>query len=198
MSEHQDNSRDNRSEYRQDTVLEHEFDGIQEFDNRLPNWWLWLMWGSMVFALFYWLVFHTLELRETPQEHFETVMVAAQEAELARMAASGVNDETLLMMSEMSNKVTEGRALFVAHCVACHLDQGQGSVGPNLTDNVWIHGCRPMDMMKTVTDGVPAKGMPAWMNQLGPSRVQTVLAYVLTLKDTNVPGKAPEGEPCVE
>lgn len=198
MSEHQVNSRDNRSEYRQDTVLKHEFDGIQEFDNRLPNWWLWLMWGSMVFALFYWLVFHTLKLRDLPRDRFETVMLEAQEAELARMAASGVNDETLELMSEIPTKVTEGRALFVAHCVACHLDQGQGSVGPNLTDNAWIHGCKPMDMLNTVTNGVPAKGMPVWGNQLGPARVQTVVAYALTLRNTNVPGKAPEGEPCVE
>ena len=196
MSEHQDMSRDNRSEYKQDTVLKHEFDGIQEFDNRLPNWWLWLMWGSMVFSLMYWLVLHTLELRDLPIEQFETVMVKAQEVELARMAASGVNDETLWMMSERDNKVEEGRALFVAHCVACHLDQGQGSVGPNLTDSAWIHGCKPMDMLNTVTNGVPAKGMPAWMNQLGPSRVQTVVSYTLTLRDTNIPGKALEGEPC--
>ena len=198
MSEYQDTSRDNRSEYEQDTVLTHEFDGIQEFDNRLPNWWLWLMWGSMVFSLFYWLVIQTLDLRDLPQERFETVMLVAQEAELARMAASGINDETLLAMSAMPNKVTEGRELFVSHCVACHLDQGQGSVGPNLTDGVWINGCKPMDMLNTVTNGVPAKGMPAWMNQLGPSRVQTVVSYVITLRDTNVPGKAPEGELCGE
>jgi len=198
MSEHQDKSRDNRSEYRQDTVLTHEFDGIQEFDNRLPNWWLWLMWGSMLFALVYWLVFHTLDLRDDPQERFATEMLAAQEAEFARMEAAGIDDEALWMMSEMSNKVAEGRELFVAHCVACHLDQGQGSVGPNLTDNVWIHGCKPMDMLNTVNTGVAAKGMPAWLNQLGPSRTMAAVSYVLTLKDTNVPGKAPEGVPCVE
>ena len=81
---------------------------------------------------------------------------------------------------------------------ACHLDQGQGSVGPNLTDDFWIHGCKPMDLLNTVNNGVAAKGMPAWLNQLGPSRTMSAVAYVLTLKDTNVPGKAPEGEPCVE
>ena len=62
MSANQDNTRDNRADYRQDTVMAHEYDGIQEFDNRLPNWWMWIMWGSMIFALGYWLVFHTLHL----------------------------------------------------------------------------------------------------------------------------------------
>ncbi len=198
MSEHQEPTRDNREEYRQDTILTHEFDGIQEFDNRLPNWWLWIMWGSMVFALLYWLVFHTLELRDLPRADFETSMQVAQEAELARMAAAGMNDETLWAMSQMDTKVAEGREIFSKHCVACHLDQGQGMVGPNLTDNVWIHGCKPMDLLNTVYEGVAAKGMPAWLNQLGPTRAQSAVAYVLTLRNTNVPGKAPEGEPCVE
>lgn len=196
MSEFQNKPRDNQVEYVQDTVKEHVFDGIEEFDNKLPNWWLWIMYGSMVFALLYWIVFHTLEIRPLPREKFATEMQAAQEAELERMAKAGVNNETLVMMSEMPAKLAEGREIFVKHCVACHLDGGQGLVGPNLTDGVWIHGCQPMDMLKIVNEGVAAKGMPAWLNQLGPSRTQTVVSYVHTLRNTNVPGKAPEGEPC--
>lgn len=196
MTQENQNPRDNRAEYKQDTVLSHEYDGIQEFDNRLPNWWLWIMWGSMVFALFYWLTFHTLKLRPLPREKFEQVMLQAQEEQLARAAKAGVSNETLIMMSQVPTKVAEGRELFVKHCVACHLDKGQGLVGPNLTDGYWIHGCEPMQMLHTIQDGVAAKGMPAWMNQLGPTRTQTVLAYVLTLRDTNVPGKEPQGEPC--
>lgn len=196
MTEHMDNARDNREEYRQDTVMEHEYDGIQEFDNRLPNWWMWIMWGSMVFALFYWVVFHTLELRPLPVEKFDTVMLRAQEEQLARAEAAGISNETLMMMTGIPARVAEGRELWVKHCVACHLDQGQGSVGPNLTDGFWIHGCEPMQMLNVVREGVAAKGMPAWMNQLGPTRTQTVLAYVLTLRGTEVPGKAPEGNPC--
>ncbi|MBU2502946.1 c-type cytochrome [bacterium] len=196
MTEHMDNARDNREEYRQDTVMEHEYDGIQEFDNRLPNWWMWIMWGSMVFALFYWVVFHTLELRPLPVEKFDAVMLEAQEEQLARAEAAGISNETLMMMTGIPARVAEGRELWVKHCVACHLDRGQGSVGPNLTDGFWIHGCEPMQMLNVVREGVAAKGMPAWMNQLGPTRTQTVVAYVLTLRSTEVPGKAPEGNPC--
>ncbi|MFH2053586.1 MAG: cbb3-type cytochrome c oxidase N-terminal domain-containing protein [bacterium] len=196
MTEHMDNARDNREEYRQDTVMEHEYDGIQEFDNRLPNWWMWIMWGSMVFALFYWVVFHTLELRPLPVEKFDAVMLEAQEEQLARAEAAGISNETLMMMTGIPARVAEGRELWVKHCVACHLDRGQGSVGPNLTDGFWIHGCEPMQMLNVVREGVAAKGMPAWMNQLGPTRTQTVVAYLLTLRGTEVPGKAPEGNPC--
>jgi cytochrome c oxidase cbb3-type subunit III len=187
---------DNHDRDQQDMVTGHVYDGIEEFDNKLPNWWLTLLWGSIVFALGYWLVFQTLQLRDTPYVRFETEMLQAQEAELARMAEAGLSDESLLMMSEMSNKVADGREIWVKHCVACHKDQGQGDIGPNLTDAYWINGCTPLSMHDTVVNGVTTKGMPAWLNQLGPTRVQAVVSYVLTLRNTNIPDKAPEGEPC--
>ena len=196
MTENHKNSRDNRTEYHQDTVMDHEYDGIQEFDNRLPNWWMWIMWGSMIFALCYWIFFHTLGVGTLPRDRFAREMQAAQEVQLARALAAGIDNEFFVMMSQAPDKVAEGREVFVTHCVACHLDDGRGSVGPNLTDKYWIHGCEPMQMLKTINDGVAAKGMPAWQNQLGPSRVHAVLSYVLTIKDNNLAGKAPEGEPC--
>ncbi len=197
MSEFQDKPRDNQTEYVQDTVKEHVFDGIEEFDNKLPNWWMWLMYSSIVFALLYWIVFHTLEVRPLPREKFAQEMLEAQEAELARMEKAGVSNESLMLMVDIPAKMEEGRELWVKHCVACHLDDGRGLVGPNMTDNYWIHGCEPMDHLKVVYEGVAAKGMPAWLNQLGPSRSQAVVAYLQTLRGTNVEGgKAPEGELC--
>ncbi len=196
MSENKNLSPEKQDGYVQDTLKEHSFDGIQEFDNRLPNWWLGIMYGGIVFAVLYWIVFHTLSVQPMPHEKFAVEMAEAQEAALARMAESGLSDELLIALSETPDKVTAGRELYVKHCTACHLDQGQGLVGANLTDDVWIHGCAPMDMHATVSNGVATKGMPAWMNQLGPTRVQNVVAYILTLRDTNVTGKAPEGEPC--
>jgi cytochrome c oxidase cbb3-type subunit 3 len=97
-------------------------------------------------------------------------------------------------MSTLPERVSTGSQLFQKYCVVCHLEQGQGSVGPNLTDRYWINGGQPVDIHRTVTEGVPAKGMAAWGGQLGPQRVEAVVAYVLTLRDTEVPGKAPEGE----
>ena len=80
MSENQDIRRDNRAEYRQDTVMDHEYDGIQEFDNRLPNWWLWTLWGTIFFGVGYWLVFHTYGLAKSPLAKYEAEMAAGQRA----------------------------------------------------------------------------------------------------------------------
>jgi cytochrome c oxidase cbb3-type subunit III len=185
---------DPRPKDQPDTLRAHEFDGIQEYDNKLPNWWLWILYGSIVFALAYWVVFHTLHVGKLPRESFQKEMVAAAEAQLARMSAGGLTDESLRLMSTIPAKVAEGRKIFEQYCVVCHGDQGQGLVGPNLTDNYWIHGSKPLDHYRVVTSGVPAKGMAAWGNQLGPSRVETVVAYVLSIEGKNVPGKAPEGQ----
>ncbi len=183
----------NKSEYQADQVLEHDFDGIQEYDNRLPNWWLWILWGSVVFSVGYWLVFHTFELGKSPVQIYDAEMQAAAEAQLA--AGGSLDNEALVLMSGMPDKVSAGKDIFGKFCVACHLATGGGLVGPNLTDAYWIHGGEPMEMHKTVTDGVLAKGMAAWGNQLGPRGVEAVVAYVLTLRDSNVAGgKAPEGD----
>lgn len=179
---------------RQDTLREHSFDGIQEFDNRLPNWWLWILYGSIVFSIAYWILFHTLAVIPHPTGRYEADMRAAEEAQLARAAAGGVTNESLTLMSQMDDQVAAGRQHFQTYCVVCHLEQGQGSVGPNLTDEYWLHGGAPMDILKTVMDGVPAKGMAAWGGQLGPHRVEQAVAFVLSIRDTQVEGKAPEGE----
>ena len=178
-----------------DKIRDHTFDGIQEYDNKLPNWWLWTLHGAIVFALLYWLVVETIGVTDTPHAALQKEMVAAAEAQLARAEESGLSNESLRLMATVPARVAAGRDLFTTYCVVCHLDTGGGSVGPNLTDNYWIHGPEPMDHHRVVTNGVPAKGMAAWGNQLGPKRVESVVAYLLTLSGTNVPGgKAPQGE----
>ena len=177
----------------EDQVLEHDFDGIREYDNRLPNWWLFILYASIVFALGYWLFYHTVHAGRLPVARYEYEMGRAAEAQLAKASAGGLTEQSLLLMAQVPARVAEGQALFTQYCVVCHGAQGQGVVGPNLTDGAWIHGGRPLEIHKTVTDGVPAKGMAAWGRQLGPKRVEAVVSYVLTLRGTNAPGKGPEG-----
>ena len=186
------------SEQNQDQVREHTYDGIQEYDNQLPNWWLFILYASIVFSVGYWLVFHTFGVADLPVARYEQEMTAAREAQVARMAEMELTDETLEMMATVPSRVEQGREIFQTYCTVCHLEQGQGLVGPNLTDKYWIHGGEPLDIYDTVMNGVLDKGMAAWGNQLGPSRVQSVTAYVLTLRGTEVPGKAPEGDPYEE
>lgn len=183
------------SEERKDQVLGHDFDGIEEYDNRLPNWWLYILYGSIVFAVLYWAGFHTLPVGKLPPERYQVEMLKAAEVQLARMEGQELTDEALLLAASIPDRVAEGRKVFEQFCVVCHGARGEGSVGPNLTDRFWLHGPKPTNIHETVTHGVLEKGMAAWGNQLGPRRVMDVVGYVLSLKNTEVPGKEPQGEP---
>jgi len=181
--------------YQPDRVFEHDYDGIQEYDNRLPNWWLTILFASIVFAFGYWAYHQTFGAAPTMDERYQAEVTQAAEAQLARASGQEMTDEALLLMSQVPDRAAAGRQVFEQFCVVCHSQNGEGNVGPNLTDATWIHGGKPLEILKTVTDGVPDKGMVAWGNQLGPQRVQNVTAYVLTIKGKNLPGKAPQGEP---
>lgn len=182
------------SDYTADRIRAHDHDGIQEFDNRLPNWWLWILYGSVVFSLLYWIVYHTMSIMPHPTELLAAEQRAAEQAQVAAASTSAVTDEGLVLMATNATEVAAGKEIFNTYCVVCHLAEGQGLVGPNLTDEYWIHGGHPTDLHEIVMEGVPAKGMAAWGSQLGPTRVQQVVSFLLTIRHTNVAGKAPEGE----
>lgn len=168
----------------------HEYDGILEADNRLPRWWLGIFFASSVFAAGYWITYEQWRFASYPAEQYREQIAAA--------AASGegeITDELLRLLAADDEIVRRGRGVFETNCVVCHGSRAEGNIGPNLTDGVWIHGGGPIDIHRTVHEGVGARGMPAWGAALGPRSVQAVTAYLLTLRDTNVPGRAPEGEP---
>lgn len=180
-------------EYRPDTVLDHDFDGIQEYDNRLPNWWLWILWATIVFSVGYWLVFHTYGLAKLPIAAYDQEMDNAG-ATLADSSLRGLTTADLEAMAGDPAKLSAGKDVYVKNCQVCHLAEGQGLVGPNLTDDYWVHGGDALSIHNTVVRGVLDKGMAAWGRQLGPDRVDAVVAYLLTLRGTQIEGKAPEGE----
>ena len=168
--------------------LGHEYDGIQEFDNRLPNWWLFTLYAAIVFGFGYWIYYHTLD-RPGFQEVFAQQWAAVEKAQ-----ADKAGSIDLAALAKDPDAVARGKVTFANVCAACHRADGGGLVGPNLTDSAWIHGSAPKDIMKTVSEGFVAKGMPPWGPVLGPKGVAEVTAFVLTLKDTNVAGgKPPQG-----
>ena len=128
------------SEYKHDQVREHAHDGIEEYDNQLPNWWLWILYGTIVFAVGYWLVFHTLGMVPNSRGSLRPEMEAAARAELARMAEAGTTTRACASWARSAIASPRGRQIFMKYCVACHAERGQGNVGPNLTDQYWIHG----------------------------------------------------------
>jgi cytochrome c oxidase cbb3-type subunit III len=167
----------------------HEYDGILEADNQLPGWWLTSFFVAMVFSVGYW--FYYQEFRVGPGL---TQAYYAEQAAKAEKAGVDPSDGELMAAMEGPG-LALGAQTFTNTCVACHEAQGQGKIGPNLTDSAWLHGGSPLAIFKTIRDGVPAKGMPSWGPALGRAGITQVTAFVLSLRDKNVPGKAPEGEP---
>jgi len=169
-------------------------DDIQEQDNRLPLWWQYTLYGAILFAVAYFFGEHKLSAWQSRREAYEQEMVTAR-LEAAKRGATMTND-VLVAMSHSDRTVSDGKQVFATTCAPCHRADGGGNIGPNLTDKYWIHGNQPEQIFHTVHDGVADKGMPTWGPQLGEEKVADVVAYVLTLHDTNVPGgKAPQGEP---
>jgi len=181
----------------QDQVRDHGFDGIQEFDNKLPNWWLWTFYLACIFAFFYWVHYHVLDTGALPAKELQQEQEVYSAMLAEQLRKSPVNDESLTKLMSDPVTVKKGEAIFKnpAQCATCHKPDGGGLIGPNLTDKFWIHGGKPTDIHKTISKGVAEKGMLAWESILGPVAVQQVTAYVLTLRNTNVPnGKPPEGK----
>ncbi len=179
-----------------DDKIIHEYDGIKEADNALPRWWLATLYGAIAFAAVYWLAYESFKTLPSPGAAYQEEMAKAAAEEAERMKSAGtVSDESLLALTKDAKSMEEGKATFASTCGACHAANGGGGIGPNLTDEFWIHGGAPTKVYATIKDGFTAKGMPAWGPALGEERVRLVSAYVLTLKNTNVPGgKPPQGE----
>ena len=168
---------------------EHVYDDIVEHDNKLPLWWQLTLYGAVVFALVYWFG-RRMDAIQSPEQAY------AQDVAAERARARGTIDDTMLAtLAKDPATVAQGKDVFVATCAPCHKPDGGGNIGPNLTDAYWIHGGKPTEIFKDIEEGVPAKGMPTWGPILGEQRLEAVVAYVISIENTNVPGgKAPQGE----
>lgn len=167
----------------------HVYDDIREADNDLPKWWLGVFFGTIAFALVYWFVFHEFRTSPLPMEEYAAELAKANPGGGGTMSA-----ELLVALSKDPNAVGEGKAVYAANCVACHEAGGQGKIGPNLTDAFWIKGGAPEQIYATVAKGSLSAGMPGWEGPLGQKKTQQVVAFVLSIRDTNVAGKEPQGE----
>jgi cytochrome c oxidase cbb3-type subunit 3 len=170
-----------------ETLPDHDYDGIREEDNRLPRWWTGLFLIVILFALIYTPVVHMLDI--LPQRELQRAVAAAASAQEQRdlaLEASGAFDK---------DPVAAGQKYFKTFCVSCHGSTAEGGLCPNLTDAFWIHTPYADSIRSVITNGVPAKGMPTWGPILGERKIKSLAAYVTTLWKTTppVPGKKAEG-----
>ncbi|MDT0630842.1 cbb3-type cytochrome c oxidase N-terminal domain-containing protein [Rubrivirga litoralis] len=183
-----------------DRVIQgHTYDGIREYDNPMPGWWVALFWAGIVFAPIYMLGVHVFDWINDYGDDYAQAGARLEEVR-AVYAATGPSFKTdagaLREYAADAQMAEAGAADFAAICAACHGDAGQGVIGPNLTDDYWIHGADVEQIWTSIAEGFPAQGMPPMKDQLDEEARAQVLAYVYALQGTDPPGaKAPEGEP---
>jgi cytochrome c oxidase cbb3-type subunit 3 len=169
-----------------DALRPHSYDGIQEYDKRLPNWWLYTLYATIVFWVGYWSYYEWFRVGATGPQSVAAAMARIDADRLAATAAAKLDDASLWQMSRNAAFIAAGRATFDTTCAACHFTSLRGkaenpaAIGPDLTDTLWIHGGTPLEIHALITNGVLAKGMPTWGPVLGGKKITEVTAYILS------------------
>lgn len=179
-----------------DVMMHHEYDGIRELDNPPPPWFMFLFYGTIIFGAVYFVRFSITGKGPTQEQEYLAEVADAEEMHKTYLAkAANLIDENSVEALTEKSDIEAGAAIYKEKCSVCHLDKGQGSVGPNLTDEYWIHGGGIKNVFKTIKYGVVEKGMQSWQKDLDPKKMQQVASFILTLQGTNPPGaKAPQGD----
>ncbi len=178
-----------------DMMLDHDYDGIKELDNALPPWWKYGFIITIFIAVLYLLKYEIWHNGPNPIEEYNTEMTTAKDEVDAYLASMKNNvDEKTVTMADAAG-IAAGQVSFAKTCVPCHGTKGEGGVGPNLTDDYWLHGGNVADLFKTIKYGYPDKGMQSWQATYSPIQIQELASYIKTLRGTNPPnGKAPQGD----
>lgn len=175
--------------------LHHDYDGIRELDNRIPAWWRFAFYATILFAPVYlYRMFVSGSLKDQLEELDTANRIAAvQKAEYLKHAANNVDEHTVKMLDAAG--IAEGAGLYTKNCQACHGDKGQGGVGPNLTDDYWLHKGSIKDVFHSIKYGWPEKGMKSWKDDFSPAQIAQIASFVKSLKGSNPPGgKEPQGD----
>ncbi len=212
MSSHTDPSNtdsDSRSGSSDDSVLYggtsdelmqgHHYDGIQEYDNPMPGWWIWLLWATVAFSAVYFVGITYFDWVNTYEDDLAQGVEEIQAIRQAHAEDSGgsfeVTNASISNYVGVDEHVTAGEETFQRVCASCHGENGQGVIGPNLTDAYYLHGGSNVDIFEVLRDGVSSAGMPAWEGTLTPEERAQVVAFIRSIEGTDPPdAKDPEGE----
>jgi cytochrome c oxidase cbb3-type subunit 3 len=177
-----------------DVVREHEYDGIQEFDNPTPGWWNFIFFASFVFSVWYFLYHHASSISVSVAQGFENDVADDLRKRFSSIGDLKPDEPTLLKYMANAEWKAFGASVFKAQCVSCHGPDAAGQIGPNLTDDTWKNVRQLTDIPATIANGAGAGAMPAWKNRLHPNEIVLVAAYVASLRGKNLPGpRGPEG-----
>lgn len=177
-------------------LLDHDYDGIKELDNNLPTWWKYGFYLTILIGVVYLFNYHVSGSGDLQIAEYDKEMAKAKlEVEEFMKNSANKVDENTVKVSKDATQLAAGKDAFIASCAACHGRLGEGGVGPNLTDEYWIHGGSIQDVFKTIKYGWTEKGMKSWKDELSPMQISQISSFILSLKGTNPPnGKAPQGD----
>ena len=176
-------------------LTDHAYDGIQEFDNPLPGWWKWMFVGSIVFSAFYALFFHIGAPGRSIAEGYDAALSANMRLQFAEIGELKPDADTILAYTAKPSWLKVGQTVYKTNCVSCHGRDGEGKVGPNLTDDFYKNVTKIEDIARVINKGAGNGAMPAWSNRILPNEVVLVSAYVASLRGTTPAGaaKGPDG-----
>lgn len=181
-----------------DLVMEHTFDGISELDNPTPAWFMVLFYGTILFSVVYLFSYHVVGWGKLQEEEYIAELAQAEKDRIALLQKPGggtakINEDNVEQSKEPA-VLLAGANAFKTACTPCHGEHAEGSVGPNLTDEYWLHGGTVKDIFKTIKYGVPEKGMIAWEKTMSAKQISELTSYILSLQGSNPAGaKAPQG-----
>ncbi len=177
-------------------ILDHNYDGIRELDNKLPPWWVYMFYATIIFGVVYMFRFHVFGGYDQDLEYEWEVAAAQAEIEEYKKTAKDLIDANTVELLTDAGDLKAGETIFTGNCAVCHKVDGGGSIGPNLTDDYWVLGGGIKNVFNTISEGGRAgKGMVSWKTNLKPSEMAQVASYVLSMHGSNpADAKAPEGE----
>lgn len=171
-----------------DILLDHDYDGIKELDNNLPPWWKYGFYITIFVAVGYLINYHITKSSPLQVEEYK-LEVAAAEAEIAeymKNSADNVDETTVKLLTDAA-ELAAGREVYMMNCSVCHGKAGEGTVGPNLTDEYWLHAGGVADIFKSIKYGWPDKGMKSWKDELSPKQIAQITSYIKSISGTNPP-----------
>ena len=182
----------------QDKLMDHEYDGIRELDNHMPVWWLWLFYFTIAFAVVYLFYYEVLGWGPDQHEQYQQEIAAAEA--MYGAPDEGPSAEDFAWTASTDEEMVEaGQELYMNPaqlCFTCHGNNGQGLVGPNLTDIYWMHGCQPEDIAASIINGYPEQGMLPYGSgtRISNEQVQQLVSYIISIQGSE-PAQAKQYDP---